>query len=221
MIGDNIKWLMKKIGYTQKQLAINSGCTESAISRYIKNERAPGFNMLKKLSEALGVRVDELLNFKSMMIENYQEEINKFCNEKLIDFDIKVIDCEDEDIIIEIKTGNCTYSGSITCYNFKDSLYEAIILAYKASMYAAESKAKMNEFSIDEKAQHVYGFANDLRNRFIRAKEECNVCHNPLESYYCENGIYIVRCRHCESFELVAAPSAETACLRRNRNVSR
>ena len=61
MLGDNIKRLMKENGYTQKQLAMRSQCTEAAISRYIRNEREPRIKILKNLAIALGVTVDELL----------------------------------------------------------------------------------------------------------------------------------------------------------------
>ena len=61
MIGDNIKRLMKENGYTQKQLAIRSQCTECAISRYVNNEREPSIKILKKLAVSLGVTVDELI----------------------------------------------------------------------------------------------------------------------------------------------------------------
>ena len=61
MIGDNIKQLMKENGYTQKQLAVRSQCTESAISRYVNNEREPSIKILKKLAISLGVTVDELI----------------------------------------------------------------------------------------------------------------------------------------------------------------
>ena len=61
MLGDNIKRLMKENGYTQKQLAIRSGCTEASISKYIHNEREPSIKILKNLAIALGVTVDELI----------------------------------------------------------------------------------------------------------------------------------------------------------------
>ena len=61
MIGDNIKRLMKENGYTQKQLAIRSQCTECAISRYVNNEREPSIKILKNLAVSLGVTVDELI----------------------------------------------------------------------------------------------------------------------------------------------------------------
>lgn len=61
MIGNKIKHLMKKNGYTQKQLAMRSECTECAISRYVNNKREPSIKILKNLAIALGVTVDELL----------------------------------------------------------------------------------------------------------------------------------------------------------------
>lgn len=64
MLGDNIKRLMKENGYTQKQLAMRSQCTESAISRYVNNEREPSIKILKNLAIALGVTVDELIREK-------------------------------------------------------------------------------------------------------------------------------------------------------------
>lgn len=61
MIGDNIKRLMKENGYTQKQLAIRLQCTESAISKYVNNDREPSIRILKNLAISLGVTVDELI----------------------------------------------------------------------------------------------------------------------------------------------------------------
>lgn len=61
MFGETIKRLMKYNGYTQKQLAMRSGCTESAISRYVRNERTPSIRILKNLAIALGVSVAEIV----------------------------------------------------------------------------------------------------------------------------------------------------------------
>ena len=62
MIGDNIKILMEKNNYTQKELAIRSGCTPWAISRYINNVHTPGVRVMQRIATALGVTVDELRN---------------------------------------------------------------------------------------------------------------------------------------------------------------
>lgn len=64
MLGDNIKQLMKANGYTQKELAIRSGCTESAISRYANDKSVPTVEALRALAIALGVTVDELMACK-------------------------------------------------------------------------------------------------------------------------------------------------------------
>ena len=59
-MGDKIKRLMKYNGYTQNQLAMRSGCTKSAISKYIHNDRDPSIRLMKRLAIALGVTLDEL-----------------------------------------------------------------------------------------------------------------------------------------------------------------
>lgn len=70
---------------------------------------------------------------------------------------------------------------------------------------------------IDKKAHEVFAFATDLRSVFVKSQQKCKVCNNPLESYYCEERLYLVRCRQCGSVSLLEAPSAETACLRRSQ----
>lgn len=61
MLGETIKRLMKENGYTQRQLAMRSGCTDFSISKYIHNERTPTIRICKNLAIALGVTVDELI----------------------------------------------------------------------------------------------------------------------------------------------------------------
>ena len=60
MIGENIKRLLNEKEMTQRQLAINSACTESAISKYIGGQREPNYETLKRITKALGVKADEL-----------------------------------------------------------------------------------------------------------------------------------------------------------------
>lgn len=62
MIGDNIKILMQKNDYTQKELAIRSGCTPWAISRYVNNVHTPHIKVMQRIATALGVTVYELRN---------------------------------------------------------------------------------------------------------------------------------------------------------------
>ena len=62
MIGDNIRALLLENNYTQKELAIRSGCTPWSISRYINNVHVPGIKVMQRIATALGVTVDELRN---------------------------------------------------------------------------------------------------------------------------------------------------------------
>ena len=62
MIGDNIKILLRKNNYTQKELATRSQCSVWAISRYVNNVHTPGIKALQRIATALGVSVDELRN---------------------------------------------------------------------------------------------------------------------------------------------------------------
>ena len=61
MKDSNIKLLMKNKGYTQKQLAIKSRCTEASISKYVSGERTPTLKTAKRLAKALGVTLDDLI----------------------------------------------------------------------------------------------------------------------------------------------------------------
>lgn len=56
----NIRRLMQKNGYTQKELAMRAGCTGGAISKYSNNKRDPSIRLMKRLAIALGVTLDEL-----------------------------------------------------------------------------------------------------------------------------------------------------------------
>lgn len=62
MIGDNIRRLMYENDYSQKELALRSGCDQSSISCYVNNKQRPGMKKLKRLAVALGVTVEELVN---------------------------------------------------------------------------------------------------------------------------------------------------------------
>lgn len=65
MIGDNIKILLQKNDYTQKELAIRSGCGIGDISTYVNNQVMPRIKTLQRLADALGVSVVELCNGKA------------------------------------------------------------------------------------------------------------------------------------------------------------
>ena len=64
-IGDRILCLLKESGYSQKELALMIGVTESAMSHYIKNEREPKIEVVKNLATALNTTVDYLVSGRS------------------------------------------------------------------------------------------------------------------------------------------------------------
>lgn len=59
-LGDRIKILLSQKGMTQKQLAQEVGCTEAAVSHYIKGDRVPRSSVMTKIAIALGTTSDYL-----------------------------------------------------------------------------------------------------------------------------------------------------------------
>ena len=60
-IGNRIQKLMKEKGYKQKELASMVGVTETAMSRYLKNEREPKMEVVANLATALDTTTDYLI----------------------------------------------------------------------------------------------------------------------------------------------------------------
>ena len=59
-IGERIAFLLKQRKISQKDLAYMVGVTESALSRYISNEREPKLEVLANIATALDTTVDYL-----------------------------------------------------------------------------------------------------------------------------------------------------------------
>lgn len=59
-MGERIKELLEKKSMNQKQLAEKVGCTEAAISHYIKGDRAPRASVLAKIAIVLDTTSDYL-----------------------------------------------------------------------------------------------------------------------------------------------------------------
>lgn len=60
-IGKRIKEILETRGITQKELARKVGCTEAAISHYIKGDRIPRAGVLTKIAIALDTTSDYLI----------------------------------------------------------------------------------------------------------------------------------------------------------------
>ena len=63
-IGGRISELMKKERLNQKELSMMAGVTESALSRYLNNERQPKVEILANIATALNTTSDYLINGK-------------------------------------------------------------------------------------------------------------------------------------------------------------
>lgn len=59
--GKRIRLLLQKKGITQKELANMVGCTEAAVSHYIKGDRIPRASVLTKIAIALDTTSDYLM----------------------------------------------------------------------------------------------------------------------------------------------------------------
>lgn len=60
-MGNRIKSLLEKREMTQKKLAEKVGCTDAAISHYIKGDRCPRAKVLTKIAIALDTTADFLM----------------------------------------------------------------------------------------------------------------------------------------------------------------
>lgn len=69
--------------------------------------------------------------------------------------------------------------------------------------------------SLDKCAHRVFGFAIDERdNGWWKMGADCARCGHPLESSYCEERLYMVRCRECGVVSLIEGGSPMKAALR-------
>lgn len=66
---------------------------------------------------------------------------------------------------------------------------------------------------IDRHIQFVNALTNPLQKQalFRESKSLCTVCHEPLDVYYAEDGVYAVRCRHCSIVTVLRANNPVTA----------
>ena len=63
--GERLEYYMSLRGFSQKDLAIETGLTEAAISRYVSNAREPKAIAIVKIAQALKVSTDDLLGIES------------------------------------------------------------------------------------------------------------------------------------------------------------
>ena len=74
MFVKRLKELIARENITQKELAVDVGITEAALSRYMKGDRTPHGDTLCNLATALHTTTDYLLGREE--IENFNKEIS-------------------------------------------------------------------------------------------------------------------------------------------------
>ena len=70
MLGERIRDLRKKFGYSQQQLANKMHLTQGAISQWENNITVPAADQLLSLSQVFGITVDELLKQEEIVSQD-------------------------------------------------------------------------------------------------------------------------------------------------------
>ena len=68
IFGDNLASLLDDARMTQRELADETGLSDSTISRYLNKQMAPSFKAIINISYALDVSIDELMDFGDRII---------------------------------------------------------------------------------------------------------------------------------------------------------
>lgn len=63
IFGDNLKDMIEGVGYTQRDLADETGLSESTISRYISKKQMPCIRALVNIAYVLDCSLDDLMDF--------------------------------------------------------------------------------------------------------------------------------------------------------------
>ncbi len=95
-MGERIKDLLEKKGITQRELAEKTGCTEAAVSHYIKGDRVPRASVLTKIAivlettsdylmEGVPVEVKEELGYAKKLIARNVSQMSKAEKKEILD----------------------------------------------------------------------------------------------------------------------------------------
>ena len=95
-MGERIKELLEKKGITQRELAERTGCTEAAVSHYIKGDRIPRASILTKIAivlettsdylmEGIPVEVKEELGYAKKLIARNVSQMSKAEKKEILD----------------------------------------------------------------------------------------------------------------------------------------
>ena len=68
IFGDNLKDMMDGAGYTQRDLADDTGLSEATISKYINKQQMPGVKALISIAYVLDCSLDDLMDFGDRIV---------------------------------------------------------------------------------------------------------------------------------------------------------
>ena len=72
--GDVLRELLEEQNLSQKQLAAELNISASALGNYIRNNREPDFEILKRIARYFCVSTDFLLNYQSNSRSDYRDQ---------------------------------------------------------------------------------------------------------------------------------------------------
>lgn len=67
IFANNLMYYLQMHGISQNELARRSGLEQGSISRYANASQMPGIKAVVNIANALGITVDELINFDDMI----------------------------------------------------------------------------------------------------------------------------------------------------------
>lgn len=67
IFGSNLSNMLKKAGFTQRELAEETELSEATISSYINSRKLPGIKAIINIAYALDCSVDDLVDFGEMI----------------------------------------------------------------------------------------------------------------------------------------------------------
>ena len=139
-LGGRIERLIRENNLSQKDFAKDVGTTESAICRYLKDERMPRIDILSNMATALGVSLDYLVTGKETKValnlikklKKENEELRVQGSIILLDYNIlkdkireKIKELEEYIVKIEEETcGRCITIGEDMCIRYLKELLE-------------------------------------------------------------------------------------------------
>ncbi len=74
IFGDILRELLEERDLSQKQFAKDLNISASAVGNYVRNNREPDFDTLKKIAAYFHVSIDFLLNYRQEQVFDYRDE---------------------------------------------------------------------------------------------------------------------------------------------------